>query len=91
MGKWNIVLQLSILRWGILRDTFKMLHNKGIAVEQKPIFVGGRVEHPAEIINLIRYGDKYKNFPGIGPLIILSPTPIENRAGCVYLLHVSRW
>ena len=25
-----------------------------------------RVEHPAEIINLIRYGDKYKNFPGIG-------------------------
>ncbi|MFZ3066156.1 MAG: dehydrogenase [Nitrospirota bacterium] len=48
------------------RDTFKMLHNKGIAVEQKPIFVGVRVEHPAEIINLIRYGDKYKNFPGIG-------------------------
>ena len=48
------------------RDTFAMVRNKGIAVEQKPIFVGVRVEHPAEIINLIRYGDKYKNFPGIG-------------------------
>jgi len=48
------------------RDTFEMVHKKGIAVEQKPIFVGVRVEHPAEIINLIRYGEKYKNFPGIG-------------------------
>lgn len=48
------------------RDTFAMVRNKGIAVEQKPIFVGVRVEHPAEIINFIRYGDKYKNFPGIG-------------------------
>ncbi len=48
------------------RDTFEMIHNKGIAIEQKPIFVGVRVEHPAEIINLIRYGDKYNNFPGIG-------------------------
>ena len=48
------------------RDTFEMMHNKGIAIEQKPIFVGMRVEHPAEIINLIRYGNKYKDFPGIG-------------------------
>ncbi len=48
------------------RDTFEMLRNKGMALEQKPIFVGVRIEHPAEIINLIRYGDKYKDFPGIG-------------------------
>lgn len=48
------------------RDTFELLHSKGVAVEQKPIFVGVRIEHPAEIINLIRYGDKYKDFPGIG-------------------------
>jgi len=48
------------------RDTFEMIRKKGIAVEQKPIFVGVRVEHPAKIINLIRYGDKYKDFPGIG-------------------------
>jgi len=48
------------------RDTFEMIRDKGVAVEQKPVFVGMRVEHPAGIINLIRYGDKYKDFPGIG-------------------------
>jgi hypothetical protein len=48
------------------RDTFEMIHKKGIAVEQKPISVGVRVEHPVEIINLIRYGNKYKGFPGVG-------------------------
>ncbi len=48
------------------RDTFEMVRNKGVAIEQKPVFVGVRIEHPAEIINLIRYGDKYKDFPGIG-------------------------
>ncbi len=48
------------------RDTFEMLHSKGIALEQKPISVGVRVEHPVEIINRMRYGEKYKNFSGIG-------------------------
>ncbi|MBM2839220.1 MAG: FAD-dependent dehydrogenase [Deltaproteobacteria bacterium] len=48
------------------RDSFEMFHKKGIAIEQKPISVGVRVEHPVETINLIRYGDKYKNYPGIG-------------------------
>ena len=48
------------------RDTFEMLHKKGIVIEQKPITVGVRVEHPAEIINRFRYGDKYKDCPGLG-------------------------
>jgi len=48
------------------RDTFAMLRNKGIDLEQKPISVGVRVEHPVEVINRMRYGDKYKDFPGIG-------------------------
>ncbi len=43
------------------RDTFEMMHKKGVAIEPKPISVGVRIEHPAETINLIRYGDKYKN------------------------------
>jgi len=47
-------------------DTFEMLHNKGLRLEQKPISVGVRVEHPVEIINHMRYGDKYKDFSGIG-------------------------
>jgi uncharacterized FAD-dependent dehydrogenase len=48
------------------RDTFEMMHEKGVAVEQRPISVGVRIEHPAETINLMRYGDKYKDFPGLG-------------------------
>jgi len=43
------------------RDTFGMMLNKNIVLEQKPISVGVRIEHPTEIINLIRYGDKYKD------------------------------
>jgi uncharacterized FAD-dependent dehydrogenase len=48
------------------RDTFEMLHNKGLRIEQKPISIGVRVEHPVELINEMRYGNKYKNFSGIG-------------------------
>ena len=48
------------------RDTFEMIHKNGITLEQKPTAVGVRIEHPAETINLIRYGSKYQNFPGIG-------------------------
>mgnify|MGYP000390521213 CR=1 FL=1 len=48
------------------RDTFEMLSGKGLFLEQKPISIGMRLEHPAEIINLLRYGKKYKDFPNIG-------------------------
>ncbi|MBU1052464.1 MAG: dehydrogenase [Proteobacteria bacterium] len=48
------------------RDTFEMMHNKGVALEQKPISVGVRIEHPVETINLMRYGDKYKNYNALG-------------------------
>ena len=48
------------------RDTFAMLQRKGIALEQKSISVGLRIEHPAAGINLLRYGEKYKNFKGLG-------------------------
>jgi len=40
------------------RDTFELLQQKGVTLEQKPISVGVRIEHPAEIINRMRYGDK---------------------------------
>ena len=48
------------------RDTFEMLHEKGIVLEPKPVSVGVRIEHPAETINLMRYGVKYRAFPGLG-------------------------
>ncbi len=51
------------------RDTFELLHKKGVNLESKPISVGVRVEHPAKTINLIRYGGKYSAFPGIGAAV----------------------
>ena len=48
------------------RDTFAMIRGKGIVIEQNPVSVGVRIEHPVETINFIRYGNKYKDFPGIG-------------------------
>ncbi|MFH1580880.1 MAG: FAD-dependent protein, partial [Pseudomonadota bacterium] len=48
------------------RDTFEMMHEKGVAIEQRLISVGVRIEHPVETVNLMRYGDKYKDFPGLG-------------------------
>lgn len=48
------------------RDSFEMMCRKGIAIEQVPISVGVRIEHPAKIINLIRYGNEYKDSPGTG-------------------------
>ena len=48
------------------RDTYEMLHKNNISLQQKPISVGVRIEHPVEIINRMRYGNKYKDYKGIG-------------------------
>jgi uncharacterized protein len=38
------------------RDTFEMLHNKGVYVEAKPFSVGFRIEHPQSLIDRARFG-----------------------------------
>lgn len=38
------------------RDTFEMVYNKGIEMEQKPFAIGVRVEHPQRRINKRQYG-----------------------------------
>ncbi len=48
------------------RDTMMMLRDRGVALESRPISVGLRIEHPASIINRMRYGPKYHDFPGLG-------------------------
>lgn len=48
------------------RDTVAMLHAKGVAMEQRPISVGVRIEHPAALINRMRYGPKYHDSKGLG-------------------------
>lgn len=43
------------------RDTYAMLHRRGVAMEPKAFAIGLRVEHPAELINRIQYG--YSSHP----------------------------
>jgi len=39
------------------RDTFKMLYENKIPMEQKPFSIGVRIEHTQEMINKAQYGD----------------------------------
>jgi uncharacterized FAD-dependent dehydrogenase len=39
------------------RDTFKMLYDKGLAMEAKPFAIGLRIEHPQEMIDRSQYGE----------------------------------
>ncbi len=48
------------------RDTLEMLKTQGVSMQQRPVSVGVRIEHPVETINLMRYGGKYRDYPGLG-------------------------
>lgn len=39
------------------RDTFEMLHKKGIFIEAKPFSIGFRIEHPQSLIDRARFGN----------------------------------
>ncbi len=39
------------------RDTFEMLHARGVFVEAKPFSIGFRIEHPQGVIDRARFGD----------------------------------
>jgi uncharacterized FAD-dependent dehydrogenase len=39
------------------RDTFRMLHQRGVFVEPKAFSVGFRIEHPQSLIDQCRFGD----------------------------------
>jgi hypothetical protein len=38
------------------RDTFEMLHERGVYIEAKPFSIGFRVEHPQSLIDTARFG-----------------------------------
>src|SRR5436305_9967039 len=38
------------------RDTFHMLHARGVAIDAKPFSIGVRIEHPQSLIDRCRYG-----------------------------------
>ncbi|WP_417779413.1 NAD(P)/FAD-dependent oxidoreductase [Stutzerimonas xanthomarina] len=47
------------------RDTFRMLHERGVYIEAKPFAVGFRIEHPQSLIDQARLG-KYARHPELG-------------------------
>ena len=46
------------------RDTFSMLHNRGISMEAKPFAMGVRIEHAQSMVNTAQYG---RNDPVLPP------------------------
>ena len=47
------------------RDTFRMLHQRGVFIEAKPFAIGFRIEHPQSQIDQARLG-KYAGHPELG-------------------------
>jgi uncharacterized FAD-dependent dehydrogenase len=47
------------------RDTFRMLHRRGVFMEAKPFAIGFRIEHPQSMIDRARLG-RYAGHPAIG-------------------------
>ena len=43
------------------RDTFAMLHSKGVFMEAKPFSIGFRIEHPQSMIDMARFGSAEPN------------------------------
>ena len=43
------------------RDTFEMIHKRGIHIEPKPFSIGLRIEHPQSLIDSARYGKNAGN------------------------------
>lgn len=47
------------------RDTFEVLYQRGLIMEQKAFSIGLRIEHPQEMIDKSQYGDS-AGYPGLG-------------------------
>ena len=43
------------------RDTFQMLHDRGVYIEAKPFSIGFRIEHPQSLIDRCRFGPQAGN------------------------------
>ncbi|MHB1236384.1 MAG: NAD(P)/FAD-dependent oxidoreductase [Gallionella sp.] len=58
------------------RDTFEMLHKRGIHIEAKPFSIGFRIEHPQSLIDAARYGRNAGN-----PLLGAADYKLVHHAG----------
>ncbi|MBI1887141.1 MAG: NAD(P)/FAD-dependent oxidoreductase [Nitrosomonadales bacterium] len=58
------------------RDTFEMLHRRGVTIEAKPFSIGLRIEHPQSLIDRARYGSNAGN-----PLLGAADYKLVHHAG----------
>ncbi len=62
----NEILECSVLVLALghsARDTFKLLHEKGMKLTPKSFAIGLRMEHPQELISRNQYGSRYDKLP----------------------------
>lgn len=62
----EVTLSTDTVFFGIghsARDTFRMLYEKGVRMEQKPFSVGVRIEHPREMIDVSQYREHARLLP----------------------------
>ena len=45
------------------RDTFRMLHEAGVPMEQKAFAIGVRIEHPQSAVSLAQFGPAWEKLP----------------------------
>lgn len=65
-GKEHIEAPLVLAALGhSARDTYSMLHNRGVSMAPKPFSIGVRIEHPQAMINEAQYG-KASEHPALG-------------------------
>ncbi len=76
-GKEEIQSNIIIAALGhSARDTYKMLHTKGISMIQKPFSIGVRIEHLQAMINESQYG-KFAAHPLLGAADYMLTAKIE--------------
>ncbi len=80
-GKEKIDVDHLILAVGhSARDTYKMLHNRGVYFENKEFAIGVRIEHPREVIDKMQYGKEYDNpILGAATYNYTYNSPVEKR------------
>lgn len=62
------------------RDTYRLLHSRGIKMESKPFAIGARIEHPREFIDKLIYGKEYTNeILGASTYSLTYNNPLEKR------------
>lgn len=63
-GRYDLPCKALILAPGhSARDTFRMLEQAGIPMEQKPFAVGVRIEHSQKAVSLRQYGPAWEELP----------------------------